>query len=375
MKIIEKYVAPWALRGEDIPIHLRWEPEKKYSLIRVILPDGFILKDLMNVRECNAQKQEILINRLAKDGYFGLAISNDHLFDTQIFQDTVQIEFISDEKTIHIERIPVRIFRPFIRILESTETVVLTDDVVDNKCVPIKIKLKYTGFGDAFVGIRVKVGGTWRHTGEIFYHHLLKLLMEMDEHADSENKKFTTELIQEGKLARTMDKMGHEVVYERETIIEDLKRYLERCIYKKDDVLEDFSDIDMEEAGILLHSLKEKLSERDFADRFYSNLGTVLIEVLLNSLKRTPSDNVYLKDSDNTALIEKSVNSISVEVSYKDALGNDYDPLPISIAINDKRTKKIGISIPIEVNVTSEVIDAIRGEDNGNRTSKCGIGL
>jgi len=365
MEIIESYAVPWALRGEEIPIHLRWKSGEEFDSIRVHIPSDFIVRDLMNIRNCDSGGQVLVIDELAEDGYFGLAISSDNLFKSQTVSKEILIEFLQNNQIKHEERVAIRMFRPFVKVLDYTQKLVLTDDSEKSNSEKISIRLKYTGFGDAFIGIRTKIGGVWRNTGEKFYYQLMRLLLDKYETPERVLKTNITEVLEDTGKSRVIDDSGAEVVYEREMLVEDLKRYLERYVYKKSLSLNGLDDVDFDDIKRLLDSLKEKLSDKTYADEFYKHLSAVVFEVLINSLKRNPADNVYLRDSDNAAFIERTIKSFSVQVAYKDALGNEYESIELIVEVEDHRTNKNSITIPIELNITSEVIDAIRCEIDG----------
>ncbi|MCK4757442.1 MAG: hypothetical protein KAS67_03220 [Thermoplasmata archaeon] len=361
IQLTETYIAPWALRGEEIPLHLKWEKNTEYDIIRVTVPDGFVVKDMMNVKNCTACNQIIEIDELADDGYFGLAISNDDIFDSETIEEDVIIDFLSKSKIIHQERLSARLFRPFVTVQAYPKEMLLDDQIEASKSPSIKIQLSYVGFGDVFLDMRVKIGGKWSHTGEKFYYELLNLLFEedLDEKTTENGEKLVNKLEESDGISRFVDSDGFEVQFEKEELIEEIKRFSERLVIRKElpsDLLEN------EDAEELRSWLEEKVKTPNFTEMLYSKFDQIILDVLINALKRNPSENVYLRDADTSALIKQTTDHIDIEICYNDALGNKYETLMIPIKVIDKRSKENKIFIPIEVEIKSKVIDIIRGE-------------
>lgn len=76
MDFINKYIAPWVLPNEVIPMHCVWVPEKNLNKIVVLIPEGYELVEPLNFTEYNFEKSSnsiiVRLNDLKSKNYFGI---------------------------------------------------------------------------------------------------------------------------------------------------------------------------------------------------------------------------------------------------------------------------------------------------------------
>jgi hypothetical protein len=162
LKVISEFVAPWALPNEKIPIHLIWESEFSYDIIRVRLPKEFKVHEFLNVEDYLIEGSTILIKKLMTPNYFGLVLYSTEIYKEILTRKEILVEFLFQGQVKYKHTFTARIIRPKLQIIEAPKIIVVKEGIDPRKL--INFSVKYSGLGRA----RIRIEAT--HLGEIISH-------------------------------------------------------------------------------------------------------------------------------------------------------------------------------------------------------------
>lgn len=334
MSKLETTIPPWALPGEDIPIHVKLNKQLKYSKIIIEIPECFEIKEKINVLESRESNNRIEIYTIGKarrteKDYFGIVIATKHPFEELAVKSRIKIKLICDNQKEEEFEIFARIFRPLLEIDKVPDEIPINDTYEPS----LPIHLKFTGFGDIKLRLECSIGG--------------QIVSEGDSVLDEIFRRMVREgLVKENNFE---NKLGVQID----------KKYVQKVI---SDFREKFRNSDQLQQMLTDRSMSKELitfllelneSEQEkFMGVFYNTIEGYLIKIITDILNRNISNNLHL-DSGTKILTEIKIpiTNVKLKISYSDVIGNEYAPLERTFKIHDKRknSSKIKVEIPIEI--------------------------
>lgn len=336
MEILSEYIAPWALCNEDIPVHLVWKSDFEYDYIQIHTPPEIVVKEFFNVETYEKKNSKILIKSLKTPNFFGFIASSVRIIEKQHEKRRITVEFISKNETKYKHGFTANLYRPKLTLIESHDSLVLTDDANLRKLV--NISLKISGFGRIQIRTEISTGGEFVSRAEPLYHEMLQRMI-------------------------STFKLGEPAKDERGIKINPL--YIQRITknfvarLEKGDFALDVDKNDLEEFKAWIEQEETRSKLMDLVSRHLENL---LIDSILFYLEKYPADNVYLVQGKPIGVIERATQKFIIRFRYRDSMNNEYEPVLVKIPIDDLRTekaKKRRIEIPININWRHELINPI----------------
>ncbi len=336
---VKSYIVPWALSGENIPIHIEWAKNMRFDQIHIKIPDDFRFVDFLNVDKVNIIGSRATISKLIESTspdaplYFGFVISSTRIYDKLKIAKKVLVEFLYGDEIIKSLKLYARIFRPTLKVIDAIEKIELIGEQVKWK---IPLHLKYIGFGDIRLKIEAKIGGRIVSQGESIIYELLRRAWAADIFSDKN--------IQKGKEEKKRD------IRVEPTFIQEISEHLQKRIETGDlyDIFEMMGEEDVEDFKRWLSDVKTK--DR-FMEVIYSRIEDLLLDLLIDLLERHPTDNVRLASAQTKikTKIELPIENINIRLKYTDLIENEYPPVEIPIKIEDKRVDKRNTVIEIPI--------------------------
>lgn len=325
-----KYIAPWALATEDLPIHLMWNNSLEFDKIELVVPSDIDIKDFFNVDVYTSVDNRIEILKLKTPSYFGFLVSTKNKITDIHIKRNIQTNFYMNNDIVLSEIFEANIFRPVLKLLKPPNEFTLSNDASKNH---IDINVEVTGFGRIQVKSDVSSGGKFRARLEPLYQQLLgQIITAFDsdfESSEDEEIKINPDFIQD-----RADEFINWVKEGRLPIA-----YNEKDLFAFKIWLYDTKNYD---------KVIEILSK---------HMNALLVNSLVHFLDRSPEDNITLLRGEPSVLIDKFIHTITVRLTYQDSMDNEYDPLLAEIKINDIRREKVQINIPINFKWKINVIN------------------
>ena len=339
MKLISEYVAPWALPKEDVPIHLVWEKEFSYDVIRVKLPTDLIVREFFNVEHysetSNQNGSVYLITKLRTINFFGLTVATRDNFEEPQIKRIINVTFVKDEKEIFSRSYEVNVFRPYVSIIENPQIITITDDYVQKR-EPFWITMKLFGFGNVQIRNEISSGGEFIESAEPLYSAIIRKVVS------------SLNLDTPGKARKGIE---IDPLYLQRKV----KEYVQRIEQNEFPLDVDKKDIESLQNWIRDSSNKEKIIEL-----ISKHVETLIVDSLLFYFERYPSDSIQMPQGKPVMFIEKATQKIAIRFLYRDAMLNEYKPIEIRIDVNDRRTNKnIPLKIPINIRWIIEKINPL----------------
>lgn len=338
LKVLSEFIAPWALSKEMIPLHIFWESESTYDLIRIHLPREFKMHECFNVDEYSIEESTILIKKLKTPNYFALVISATETYDEAITRKEVIAEFLDQGEVKYRHSFEAKIVRPLLQIAEPPKPITVKEGVDPRNL--IKISLKYFGLGTAKIDVYASHRGrTISHT-EPLYYHILKRMVDQKIFLDTSRK-------EKGPAEKEGIDIDSEALAK---ITETMMERIRRGIVPPDlnqEALKEFSEWTKDHANL------DKLMKI-----IYSEIEHLMIGAILYYLDRHPSENVELVRGMTRTVFRSKIEEIQIEIRYTDSLKNAYKPVELAIKVDDQRknVEKI-FEAPVNLRFITERID------------------
>lgn len=335
MTFISKYIAPWALPKEEIPIHLVWEPNFEYDVIQILLPPRMEVKEFFNVESYEIADSNIVVKDLKSPNFFGFVVFLNEICKEQHEKKEITVNFVREGKVQHSHLFTANIYRPRLTVVEKPERIVLSDDSDPHNLV--NIALKISGFGWIEIRSEVSTGGEFVSNAEPLYRELFSRLISTFRLSESHSEK---------KKAIKIDPIYIQQIS---------KEFIEKM--KKGEFPLEIEIRDLEDFRAWL---SEEKTQTQIVELVSKQLENLLIDSLLFYLDRYPTEGVEMAEGKPTTIIERATHILSVRFPYKDSLNNEYEPIQIDIPIEDSRKdKKRRMEVPINIRWIHESINPI----------------
>lgn len=338
MKLISEYVAPWALPKEEIPMHLLWEKEFAYDVIRVTVPSDLQVKQFFNVEkfteETNQQNSTYLISQLKTLNFFGLTVASKDKIQEHHIKRTITIVFVKNSVEVELKNYEVNIFRPYVEIIESPSSIVITKDEAPKE--PFIVAMKLSGFGTIQIRNEISTGGQFFERAEPLYNELIRKVVAS---------------FREGKSGEKRKGINIDPVYLQRKVKEFIVR-IERNEFPL--------DVDAKDIEALKKWASEVENRQKIIELMSKHLETLIVDSLLFYFDRYPTDNIQMPQGKPIMFVEKATQEIRVRFRYKDAMLNEYEPIELKINVDDRRANKsVRVDIPININWKIEEINPL----------------
>jgi hypothetical protein len=335
IKILSSYVAPWGLPKEPIPLHLLWEPSFQYDSIRVKLPSDIVLKEFFNVDSYSEEEENIFkIEKLKSPNFFGFTVASKDIIKDQHVSRKINVIFIRDNKEIYSQDFIVNIYRPKVSLIEYPKSITITEATIKKE--QPKITLKLSGFGMIQIRIEASIGGEFVERAEPLYYEITRRMI-------------STFRSDEVKIEEKGIKISPIYIQNK------TKEYIEKIekgvfpleIERKD--LEEFRKWIMDEKNRT--KLMELISKQ---------IEALLVDSLLFYFERYPADGIQMPQGKPMVFIESATQKVIVRFRYRDFMLNEYEPIEITINIDDKREPPRGpLELPLNIHWEIEPINPL----------------
>lgn len=340
INVLSEYIAPWALPKEDIPIHLVWESAFNFDTIQIDLPEDMILKEFFNVNSCDTKGQTINIQSLKSGNYFGFVTSTKNIFEEYHVTRDIHVKFIKKDEVIFTKIFRANIFRPYVTVQTPPTEITITDTSRFNDLLHINLKL--TGFGKITLHSEVITGGEFQtKNAPLFQEILINVL--------------TT--FHEGGLE--FEDKGIKI--NPEYIESQTEKYIEKI--KMDGLPSAFEEALITE---FRDWVGDESNRSELMNIVSKSLEGLLVQSILFHLERYPETNVRMPEGRPSITMEKVTEQIRMNFRYEDAIGNEYEQIPINITVINKTTKPLREhKIPVNIIWEIERLDPWRYMSNG----------
>lgn len=328
MKILSSYIAPWALAREPVPVHLIWKTDFEYDQIRITLPSAFEMADVHNSADAATSGHVTTITRLKKDGYLSFNVKAKTTYGEPMHRENIRIEFFHSGVLLSEMKLEAKIVRPVLGLLQPPPEIVLQETTTPEH--PIRLRVGYNGRGKAQVRYEVRASGRIITRTETFLSQVLKQMRDRFE----------------GRAAKPHDdRLAAEVEIDPSMIREMVEAMMR---------LFSGEERPSPEQVELLTELRAQLADPKFKDRFaeilHSEVERMWIGSVLSLIQRNPREDIELEQDTAFAIFKGGIEHIDVILRYRDAYGNEYEPLVAPIKVRDER-KSPGATIEVPVKV------------------------
>jgi hypothetical protein len=339
---INKYVAPWVLPGQAIPIHCVWVPDKELKKISLSVPNNYVLNETLNFSsyDFDESKRELVIaiENLKSNNYFGIVISHPSIMEEIEKRDEIKVKFFDESNRI-IDKFSfyTRIVRPKLELVDYPKQIVVTDSTNPKKL--INLEILHSGFGTANLDINVKHSDIIiSKSNSIYFDVIERVLEEINYSLDAKN--FPEQ--------------------EDFDVNDELLRKTVSVLLREADQSELLVDLDKEELAELKKHLKDE-KKRELVYRILlSNLRSLYMAALLYYSERHPQEDIKLMYGKIAADLKDMVDELLVKIIYYDSLGNKYPVIETKIGVIDLRKHKKDsqkFDAPINIRWTKKVLD------------------
>ncbi|KPQ43801.1 MAG: hypothetical protein MPEBLZ_01675 [Candidatus Methanoperedens nitroreducens] len=149
MNILKKYLAPWAIPNENIPLNIVWNPNEEIQEIILIKPENLNIKEVFNSSYTIENDTTVKFKNFESNGYFSVELISKEIEKTEKKCDIV-LEFKKDNISIEKINLSTKILRPKLELINVPENIKIIKFGDDFK-VENPIRLKYKGAGEIYV--------------------------------------------------------------------------------------------------------------------------------------------------------------------------------------------------------------------------------
>jgi hypothetical protein len=338
---VRVHVVKWALPREGIPVSITWGPRVSFNKIKIELPEDLQFVEFLNTKSKRVRKNIATIEPIHSTipeatGYAAMILRSTEVYNDLISVRRFLITFLENKEAGKVVEAIARVFRPILEIVEYPRVI----DILDSDNVSLPLHLKYKGFGNIQVRFETKIAGEIVSYGDSIIFEILKRLWitrtELSSKSPEREEKRKKIVIDEAYIERTTEnlkKMIREGSIPREVLdeqaLDDIKRWFAET---------------------------QRRSKQE--DIIKTSVGDLLVDILIDVLARNPAENVKLVNARTNieTRIEAPVTHLELSIHYRDLMMNDYEPIIVSIQLQDKRKerKDVAIRIPLKVEKWTE---------------------
>jgi len=348
----KRYIAPWALPNEDIPLHLIWDNDFEFSNVKIVLPEDITLKEVINVENYEIKKNSILIPKkeikcVNYPNFFGLVLNyTSFIEDLLLFRD-VKISFIKNDDILRFETVlTAKILRPKIINKSKIEPIILEDSTTK---IIVPLDLQCVGFG--YIDLKLKA-------------LINKVQISIEKNIIEkirENLEKNYKIIENSEEFNKIQKDDDGRIYVNKESVDSffnvLDSYAKLIKTKKDP----------EKKEKIGKKITEFFTENNVESRFVLDF----FHELFTQIKiRNKFENVLMRDSNLEIPHEhfnEFVESIVIFVEYKDPMENEYNDVEIPLSIIDIRSQHQNTNICFNIKIENIENDIFHNIDKIKR--------
>lgn len=316
MKIIKKYLAPWAIPNENIPLHIVWDPNENIKEIILKKPEFLQIKEAFNANYIIEDDFKIKFDNFESNGYFSaeLICKGIEVLEKKC---NIILEFKKEDIVIDKINLSTKILRPELKPIMVPSEIRIIDVGGDLK-VDNPIILQYKGDGKVHVHIQ-----TFKNS---------ELQIKIPEEIKDIIKKFNADFnicLNELKPKYPQYETFFQSLINEELSLSDLESELEVFseIFKNDiEFTKDFS---------------KKLSWA--VTRNYAILDDYIITPFIEYIKSSPIRTVDLINPIWYIEFFRSSKILNIRIEYFDIENNIYKPIEISTKLVGDKNDKIDL--------------------------------
>jgi len=322
---IEYYVAPWALVGEELPIHFLIEPNFTFDAVEIERPSSISIQELLNVSSFSQIENVIRIDELMSRDYFGLIITYDNIFTDTSTVVPISVRFTLGKKTIREFNVIAKFFRPHISVISKPDSIILTNESDLNSL--LKLRIGVSGFGRIRIAIDVEANCDTEVVIESYLRNALKQVIatySKDEEIQPDDSRFGNKdwILHNTEVALRSTNMPESL---RKEQLDKLREFLTNT----------------KNSGKIIEDLSKAIEN-------------LFLDMLLFQFEKYPIDGVELSYGKPSLFTSRFGDSLTLRVRYWDTMGNEYDPILVPIRVDDKRIDKEPAQIPINIDWVRE---------------------
>jgi len=322
LEFLNKYIAPWVLPNQAIPIHCVWVPEMNLKKIEILIPKDYRISDTLNFSEYNYDETKntisISVNNLKSDNYFGIVLTYSNICEDVEKRDEVTIRFLDVENNmIATLTFCTRIVRPKLAFLQFPKEIVVTDQT--NPKDLINLEILHKGFGTANLNINV---------------------MHSDENIALVDSLFADVVTDVSKRILTSSRgEGIEGLADY-AVDETLLREIAEVILSQSAKEELPIELDERQKKELVEILKDETRREVIYRIVYSSLRSLVLSAIVYYAERHPEEDIKLLYGRMAADLTKRIDELTIRINYHDSIQNEYPPIEAKIRVMDQRTFK-----------------------------------
>ncbi len=329
MEILKKYIAPWALINEDIPIHVEWISDKNHE-IEIILPENFGFSKFFNVVDIEIIKENhVIIHKIIKQGSIAICIKAREKYSDWLTKLPIMIRFINNQDTIELV-LTANIYRPVVTI-EFIPKSIIVDKLIKTEG-PIQLKFKLNGIGNVSFKPELGATGTFKvEKQSMFTEVVKKILSDLNEGIENQHKNEMSVDVSDELVDEFVDMFMH------------FNENKDEIYPFKGESLDEFIEV------------IKSIPEEKFTEMMLGYIQTFFSETLIELMNRFPSDHVEISNSLQNISVKPTVEKVTYCLRYKDALDNEYEPLEGDISVIHNTAEDDFFNIPLSIEIIPDI--------------------
>ena len=330
--IFKSFIGPWVLPNEEIPVHIIWDKDFDFNVIKIEKPEDLILSEFVNIEDyCQEQNLYIIRRESIKkhDGikdypcFFGIIFIYKNLnFDELKLFKNIKVRFCKDTEIVYELPFLARIFRPKLNNLSTINPIVLEDRKNDYK---IDLNFECKGFGFVSTSIEAEINRIKFTFDDSLFKRAYKKLKRKYKNILNNNYGDIQPEIRE----RFISRINPELVTKFLNIIDI---FVNKENKENGDIIKAFEDENID-AFLIMNFIVEVIEELKIR---YKNENVLLNTPVLKLPKESFNDFIH---------------KILLFIHYEDLNGNKYDPLVLELNVNDVRSHPQDTKINFVINV------------------------
>lgn len=348
LELTEAFVAPWGLPHEVRPLHAIWSGDIDQIQFKLAGPielvEGYNLaRDIKELDQHTADEDRIVVidrSELVTPGYVSLKFKIPKKFDESMVGQEIGIDFLVNDEVVESWSGYTFTIRPMLELLEYPDPFVL-----ENRNDVLPISVGYIGFGMAEVQIEISGEGQIITKDKDVFIDMARAILESGIH--KKESEHMEDIPEEWKN-------DSNVKVERE-VLEDMADGMRELLTENRDAFEEF---DEDELHLLADIFEEGQENREWdISKIYDFIELALINSILDVVEKNPTEGVHVANPNVEIDVEGRLTEAQVEYHLRDKYENEYDPLVVTIPIEDARDSGGHFNIEIDTDWKSHEMD------------------
>ena len=304
MKILSKYIGPWAIPNEKIPLNVVWDSTEEIKEIILVKPEDIELFEVFNANYTIINDSKIIFKDFESNGYLSIELICKEI-DMLDKKYKIVLKFKNDDIIKKKLKFETRIFRPKLELINVIDELKIIEKNNDFN-VSNPIKLQYEGHGKVYVTVDSSEDS--------------ELNIKIPENIKKIMESFQVDL----ELGLNELRPKYQEYQDFFNLLEDDENLSLNNIESKleiySDIFENDSDFTKDFMDIFLWATKKN----------YAEIEDFIVTPFIEYVKSTPIQNVQLINPIWCIDFSNEIKIINLEIKYNDLEGNEYEPIKIS---------------------------------------------